>query len=781
MNTFYPSYIEELDEAQKEAVLYDGGPALVIAGAGSGKTRVLVAKVLHLIDLGYAPSQIMALTFTNKAAREMRARIYTHAGAAARQVMMGTFHSVFSRILRTYADRLGYQASFSIYDTTDSKNLVKAIIKRLELDDKTYKPNVVANRISNAKNRLLSPQAYLSNKEISIYNTQSHVPRIGEIYVIYQEELKKNNAMDFDDLLFQTNILLRDHPDVSQEVKRHTGYLLIDEYQDTNFAQYMIARQIMGETGNIFVVGDDAQSIYSFRGANISNILTFQQTFKGTKLFKLEQNYRSTQTIVQVANSLISHNEAQIPKEIYSENETGELIQIHEALTADAEAEWAADCIKREAGKGLPFSECTVLYRTNAQSRIIEQEFRRMRIPFRIYGGHAFFDYKEIKDVIAYLKLAVNPSDNEAYSRVINYPRRGIGDVTINRLKETATNQNRSLYEQTSPENISQVPVNASTAKKLTAFHELIKNFVDKASEEISFSEIARNIISESGVAADILGDNTPEGLKRQENFKELFNSIDEYQIKVTENEQAPSLQNYLSEVALMTDQDTQQADQKDVVTLMTIHSAKGLEFDHVYILGLEEQLFPSALCTTASELEEERRLFYVAITRARKKCRICYARQRYRNGSLEIMRPSRFLGELSPTLIERTRDSMIDPYGTMRGSPHSRKHGDFLPTDFPQAASDKYLQNFDKKSPSKSPGRSGQKIHVGTRSEHDTLRSYDSIGSLNVGDTVMHNKFGIGTINALEGEGDNARATVNFNEYGIKKMMLKFAKLSKL
>lgn len=773
-----PAYLRELDKAQRDAVLYTDGPALVIAGAGSGKTRVLVAKLLYLMELGYAPSSLMALTFTNKAAREMRDRMYIYVGRLAYQIPMGTFHSIFARLLRTYRTEIGFQENFTIYDVSDSKSLLKKIIKRMDLDDKTYRPNVVANRISNAKNRLISPQAYQSDRDFFTYDNQLHIPRTGEIYQRYQQELCESNAMDFDDLLFYTNVLLRDHKEVLHEIQSRISFLLIDEYQDTNFAQYMISRQLMQNHGKIFVVGDDAQSIYSFRGANINNILSFQNTFAGTKLFKLEQNYRSTQTIVQAANALIAHNEAQIPKEVYSENEQGSRIELHECLTADDEAVWAADTIKQAIRNGQrEYSDCAILYRTNAQSRIIEQAFRSARIPFRIYGGHAFFDYKEIKDVIAYLKLTVNPIDNEAFLRVVNYPKRGLGDVTLNKLRDTAATSGISLYEQTAPERIDEVPVNKSTAQKLLAFHDLIQSFTDKLhNEELPFNELTKSIISGSGVQAEIMSDGTIEGLKSQENFKELLSSIDEYQTKLMESDVTPTLPLYLSEVSLMTDQDTG-GENDNVVTLMTVHAAKGLEFDEILILGLEEQLFPSMMCSTAAEIEEERRLLYVAITRARKSCHIGYAMQRYRNGSLEFMRPSRFLRELPPALLEHSNTPGVDPYGTLRGSPHGRKHGDKLPMDFPNAPSDNYL-------PDSRPRRSfiGKAVHLGTRRADEQLTSHQSIGHLQVGDTVVHAKFGIGIINGLEGDGENARATVQFNnEFGIKKMMLKFAKLQKL
>lgn len=778
----YPSYIQELDEAQKKAVLYTDGPALTIAGAGSGKTRVLVSKILYLMDCGIEPHQIMALTFTNKAAREMKERIHLYAGARARGLMMGTFHSIFARVLRTYADKIGFTNTFTIYNTSDSKSTLKKIIKEMNLDDKIYKPNVIGNRISNAKNRLITPSQYKSNKDIAKADAYAYIPLTGEIYSKYQTALKESNVMDFDDLLFYMNFLLRDHEEVKTDIQKRIGYLLIDEYQDTNFAQYMIARQLMSHSGNIFVVGDDAQSIYSFRGANINNILSFQETFKGSKLFKLEKNYRSTKTIVDAANCLIKHNENQIDKNTFSDNDQGERIEIHEATSGDDEAKWVAEEIKRHTARGGSYGNCAILYRTNAQSRILEQEMRKQRIPFVIYGGHAFFDHKEVKDVIAYLKLTINPTDNESFLRVVNYPKRGIGETTMQKLRDEAVLNNLSLYEQTKAQNLEKITtLSAATKKKLSLFHQMIESFIDLVNSDLPFEQCAKKIIQDSGIYADLITDTTPEGARKIDNFKELLNSIDEYNTKITENNENASLPDYLEEVSLMTDQDEQKDNAaQEVVTLMTVHAAKGLEFDFVAILGLEEQLFPSAMCSTQSELEEERRLFYVAITRAKEKCVIGHARQRYRNGSSEIMKPSRFLKELPEAYLVRTTSDFVDPYAVFRGSPHGRKHGDRLPEDFPSAPSDNYLpsSNNSKRKPI-TPTR--KTTYIGTRMHDEVLPQHSSIGNLHVGDSVIHSKFGIGIINGLEGEGDNARVTVNFDECGLKKMVIKFAKLSKL
>lgn len=760
-------YLSELNDAQRAAVTYNDGPALVIAGAGSGKTRVLVYKLLYLIDSGYHPMGLMALTFTNKAAREMRERISQRAGAAARHIRMGTFHSVFLRILRQHAALLGFTPDFSIYNTSDSRSRIKAIIKQLGLDEKVYKPNIVHGRISSAKNRLITAESYSSYKELLTYDAKSSIPRVAEIYSQYQRELKQSNAMDFDDLLLQINILFREWPDVLREWQQRIDYLLIDEYQDTNFAQYMVARQLMQDKGKIFVVGDDAQSIYSFRGANLENILSFEKTFRGARTFKLERNYRSTQTIVAAAGHIIAQNEYQIPKSVFSEEEQGEPIQIHEALTGDLEALWAGEEIRQLVRSGEPYSSTAILYRTNAQSRTLEQAFRRLGIPFRIYGGRSFFDHKEIMDVIAYCRLIINEQDEEALLRIINYPKRSIGDTTVLRLRETAQRHavplNRVLHEPITYG----VPINKPTAGRVQAFAQLIDELREYNRSEGDLYAIVERIIRQTGLLADLQSDSTGEGKARLENIKELLGGIDEYVRTSLEADVQPTLASYLSEVALMTDQDTA-GDDDDAVTLMTIHASKGLEFPHVFILGLEEDLFPSMMSNVGRELEEERRLFYVALTRAERSCHIGYARERFRNGRTEYCRPSRFLKELPPALVR-----MDGAEGLGRGSSYSssRSTGAALPSDF---SSTPIFED--------SPSRPSRRVLVGRRElSEPEAQSVERIGALTLGARVLHKRFGQGEIIALEGSGEDAKASVRFDAGDTKKLLLRFAQLELL
>ncbi len=711
----------------------------------------------------------MALTFTNKAAREMKSRVEFYAGRSANKILMGTFHSVFSRILRIHADLLGYTSDYSIYDTADSKSRIRTIIKDMGLDDKSYRPNSVYNRISSAKNKLISAQAYGSNIEFAKYDAQCHMPRISEIYSRYSIDLKKSNAMDFDDLLMNINILFRDHPEVLKRWQERIDYLLIDEYQDTNFAQYMIAKQIMGEKGKIFVVGDDAQSIYSFRGANLDNILGFKNSFKDAKLFKLEQNYRSTQTIVQVAGSLIAHNEEQIPKEVFSENVVGEPVVVHEAFTAELEAAWVVNEIRvAKQSEGVPYSASAILYRTNAQSRILEQELRKRNVPFRIYGGRSFFDHKEVKDVIAYFRLLVNPNDEESLLRVINYPKRGIGSTTVDKLRTTANQSQIPISEIINDPLTHNVSISKATATKISAFSQMLTSLREEM-DNIDFVDFAQNVIRTTGISSDIFADNTAEGITRQENLKELILSIEEYQQAREEEDQKPTLASYLAEISLMTDQDSNTSD-GEMVTLMTIHSAKGLEFPHVYIVGLEEQLFPSPMSSEGRELEEERRLFYVAITRAEQTCHIAYARERFRNGRTESVRPSRFLSELSPSLIRYI--SLSDNGNLWRQGLQKRNA---IPDRFDTETDRSFLPQRPK----------GRKVPIGTRTlQGDSFpqeTQHSSIGDLSVGDKVLHHRFGLGVIELLEGDGENAKATVVFDQNGSKKLLLRFAKLRKV
>ena len=765
-------YLSELNEAQRAAVVYNDGPALVIAGAGSGKTRVLVYKLLYLLDSGYHPAGLMALTFTNKAAREMQARISQHVGSVARQIHMGTFHSIFGKILRQHAQLLGYTSDFSIYNTNDSRSRIKAIIKQLGLDDKTYKPNVVHNRISSAKNRLITASAYASYSDFIKYDAKSGLPKLYEVYLHYESELKRANAMDFDDLLLQINILFRQHPDVLKLWQERIDYLLIDEYQDTNFAQYMIARQLMQDKGAIFVVGDDAQSIYSFRGANLDNILSFEKTFPTARTFKLERNYRSTQTIVKAAGQIIANNEYQIPKEVFSEESVGEPITVHEALTGDLEALWVADEVQRLHRNGDNYSSVAVLYRTNAQSRTLEQVFRRVGLPFRIYGGRSFFDHKEIMDVIAYFRVLVNELDEEALLRIINYPKRSIGDTTIQRVRQATSQQGLPVMHILRDPLGYGVEVNKPTAARLQAFAALLDDLRTYNQQEGDLYAIAERVINETGILTDLKSDTTSEGKARVENIQELLGGIDEYIHAALEVGQAPTLGVYLSEIALMTDQD-KEGEEGDSITLMTVHSAKGLEFPHVFIVGMEEDLFPSMMSNIGKELEEERRLFYVALTRAEKTCHIGYARERFRNGRTEFSRPSRFVRELPKELV--SFDSGLSSHASPWDRPKAvRPTGGDLPTDF----SNRPVFHATPSAPS-TPSR---RVFIERREAGDAPEEkHTHIGALSVGGRVLHKRFGAGVIDELEGRGDNAKATVTFDTGETKKLLLRFAQLEVL
>ncbi len=767
--TPHPSYLDDLNEAQREAVCYNDGPALVIAGAGSGKTRVLVYKLLHLIHEGYDPGSLMALTFTNKAAREMRHRIELLVGNVARYIKMGTFHSIFLRLLRQHADRLGFTPTFTVYNTTDCKSKIKALIKLMALDDNVYRPGAMLSRISNAKNRLITPQAYRSQPELYQADARHDIPRFGELYTRYCHELRQSNAMDFDDLLLMTNILLRDHPDVLEYWRSRIEYLVIDEYQDTNFAQYNIARMLMQGRKGIFVVGDDAQSIYAFRGANIDNILGFDKAFAGARLFKLEQNYRSSQNIVQVASHLIARNKRQIPKEIFSLGEVGEPIAVHEEYSGDLEASWVARtietmCLTRRAD----YDDFAVLYRTNAQSRTLEQVFRRSNVPFRIWGGRSFFDHKEIMDALGYFRLMINPMDDEALLRIINYPKRGIGDTTIGKVRQRAAELGLSLSEVVADPLAHGVALQKATASKLVAFAELIQEMRTRQAGERDLYALASWVIKHSGISADLALDTSSEGRTRVENIQELLASMEEYTKSCLEIEQEPSLEQYLSEVALMTDQDkNKDEDNRPRVTLMTIHASKGLEYPHVFVVGLEENLFPSAMSLEGSELEEERRLLYVAITRAERTCHISYARERFRNGRTEFVRPSRFLFELPLAQTRRNPAAMRSlgqaaplnaTLAEQSPQPQRETRGDVLPT-----------QHI----------RTSRLQADGTR---EPQRHASGDTDLRVGDKVLHSRFGHGRIVALESSGDDAKAIVYFEDIGQeKRLLLHYAHLVKI
>ena len=619
------NYIDELNESQREAVLYIDGPSLVIAGAGSGKTRVLTYKIAYLLEQGYEPWSVLALTFTNKAAAEMKSRVARQVGwGRARYLWMGTFHSIFARILRTEAEVLGFKSNFTIYDQTDSRSLIKAIIKEMGLDDKTYKPASVQSRISNAKNYLVLPQAYASNTELRESDREAKMGDIYKVYLRYWERCRQAGAMDFDDLLLYTYLLFEEHPEICHKYAERFAYVLVDEYQDTNFAQHSIVWQLTRERQRVCVVGDDAQSIYSFRGANIDNILKFTRQYKDAKLFKLEQNYRSTQTIVNAANSLIEKNREQIRKEVFSENETGDRIKVTDAYSDVEEGEIVANkVVELHRREDIAYSDFAILYRTNAQSRIFEEALRKRSLPYRIYGGLSFYQRKEIKDVIAYFRLVVNPDDEEAFKRIINYPARGIGDTTVNKIIQAATEAHVSLWTVLCQPEAYALSINKGTANKLMAFRQLIANFQARVMTEDAYT-LGADIIRQSGIINEIYQDKSPESLSRQENVEELVNGIHDFCSTRQEEGEAEHvyLPDFLSEVSLLSDQDMDRSDSEEKITLMTVHSAKGLEFNTVFVVGLEEDLFPSAMAKNSyRELEEERRLFYVAITRAEEHC----------------------------------------------------------------------------------------------------------------------------------------------------------------
>ena len=761
-------YLDELNESQRAAVLYNEGPSLVIAGAGSGKTRVLTYKIAHLMSEGYDPWNILALTFTNKAAREMKERISRQVGERARYLWMGTFHSIFSRILRSEAQAIGFSSNFTIYDASDSKSLIKSIIKEMQLDDKTYKPGSIQSRISNAKNHLVSPDAYASNMEVLRADRDAKVPATHEIYRKYWERCRQSDAMDFDDLLVYTYILFRDFPAIREKYAMQFRYVLVDEYQDTNFAQHSIVLQLTKENQKVCVVGDDAQSIYSFRGANIENILKFTQVYKGAKLFKLEQNYRSTQTIVQAANSLIEKNREQIRKAVYSEKSKGEPIGVFQAYSDVEEGEIVANKIAQlRYRENYSYDDFAVLYRTNAQSRIFEEALRKRSLPYKIYGGLSFYQRKEIKDVIAYFRLAVNPNDEEAFKRVINYPARGIGDTTLNKIIEAATSNGVGLWKVLGDPLAYGLNINKGTHAKLQGFRELIELFI-KDAEEKDAAEIGSGIVRQSGIMNDIYQDRTPENLSRQENIEELINGMHDFcATRREEGNEHVALTDYLAEVSLLTDQDNDKEGEGAKITLMTIHSAKGLEFKNVFVVGLEENLFPSQMSMDSMRgLEEERRLFYVAITRAEEHCYLSFAKSRYKFGKTEFSSPSRFLKDIDTCYLslpqgERMASQVDEAASRFRSQPMvsrfaepSRPKVQIVPPAQPTRTLKK-VSSISPSRPAASP----------------------SVGVLQVGNVIEHERFGVGEVVNVVGAGDNCKATVRFRNAGEKQLLLKFAR----
>ena len=835
--------LKDLNEAQQQAVSYIDGPSLVIAGAGSGKTRVLTYKIAYLLQQGMKPWSIMALTFTNKAAREMKERIGKLVGNdLAQHLYMGTFHSIFSRILRAEAEHIGFNSNFTIYDESDSRSLIKAIVKEKGLDEKTYKPAAVHAKISKAKNNLMSAEAYDADADIFMQNKRSNMEKMGEVYREYVQRCKQANAMDFDDLLVLTFQLFRDHEEVRRKYAERFDFILVDEYQDTNHVQMSIVMQLCREKLRVCAVGDDSQSIYSFRGANIDNILNFQHQLPGTRLFKLEQNYRSTQNIVEAANSLIKHNSNQIPKNVYSKNDKGESLIYKPAYSDKEEALIVCREIKRiKRQDDCQYSDFAILYRTNAQSRSFEEEFRKQGIPYRIYGGLSFFQRKEIKDVIAYFRLVANPDDEEAFKRIINYPARGIGNTTLAKIATCALDNHVSFWQViSSPEHYG-LGVNKGTLAKLESFRLMISGFVEKSASMNAF-DLGDTIVKESGISADIYksGSRDPEDLARQENLEELLGGMQSFVEECREEgrEQEAYLTDYLQGVALLTDLDSKGDDDEPRVSLMTVHASKGLEFPTVFVVGLEENIFPSAIVSTLRELEEERRLLYVAITRAEKHCVLTSAKNRFRYGKMEFGNPSRFIKEIDSAFIQEDSemphdDNGFGSSGYGRGGYGNGGYGGRMPWDNHSISSqfkpdrkdysdgeDDFRTNGrggyrtsgrdDFRSSSRDDFRTSGRSGSGLDSRFKSVRGLEAVrrimdssssslgssssssgsafgsstssagsGRLVEGAKIEHQRFGVGTVLKLEGSGENAKATVQFVNSGTKQLLLKFAKFT--
>ncbi len=788
--------LQQLNESQQQAVVYCDGPSLVIAGAGSGKTRVLTYKIAWLLkqDETIRPWNILALTFTNKAAREMKERIGRLVGEElARYLQMGTFHSVFARILRAEAEAIGFNANFTIYDQSDARSLVKTIIKEMGLDDKVYKPASVADRISMAKNHLLLPQAYAQSAWARDDASQKR-PQVATIYIRYAERCRQANAMDFDDLLVQTWLLFENHENIRRKYVEKFHFVLVDEYQDTNYAQQAIVYQLTKERQKVCVVGDDAQSIYSFRGANIDNILNFQSLYKDAKLFKLEQNYRSTQLIVQAANSLIRRNERQIPKNVFSKNEHGEKLQLKPAYSDREEAMIVTQDIKRiRREERRNWSDFAILYRTNAQSRSFEEQMRKDNIPYRIYGGLSFYQRKEIKDVIAYFRLIANPSDEEAFKRIVNYPARGIGDTTVGKIIQTAQAYGVSLWQVIKEPVLFPMDVSKGTMTKIQAFRELIEGWIARVATEDAYT-LGHDIIMNSGISKDIYSGRNPEDISRQENLEEFLSGMQDFVESRKEEDMGDEvyLPDFLQEVALLTDLDSDEGDSNDKVTLMTIHSAKGLEFPTVFVVGLEENIFPSPMCTNSMrELEEERRLLYVAITRAEKHCILTCAQNRFRYGRMEYDTPSRFIRDIDPELLDIEGESrgqgrsasqathrQTSPYDSRRfGSegPEWMQNPRPVATQFKADPKPRAVAPRQPEKPVDPFGPNFKRLYQAVAPR--PMASDPSASDLREGCTIEHQRFGVGTVVRIEGTGENTKLTVDFRNVGTKQLLLKFAK----
>lgn len=762
-------YLAGLNPQQRAAVENTQGPAMIVAGAGSGKTRVITYRVAHLIEKGVDPFNILVLTFTNKASKDMRERIMKVIGPEAKNIWMGTFHSVFAKILRVEAEKIGYPSSFTIYDTDDSKSLIRAILREMQLDDKLYNANFVYNRISSAKNNLVSHIEYQENAEIQAEDISNKRPLIGTIYETYTKRCFKSGAMDFDDLLFKTNVLLKNHPDVLNKYQQKFKYLMVDEYQDTNFSQYTIVKKLAAAYQNICVVGDDAQSIYAFRGANIQNILNFERDYPELKVYKLEQNYRSTQNIVEVANSIIANNKNQLEKNVFSDNESGDRIRVQRAFTDNEEGKIVAEAIIQErSSKGYNYNDFAILYRTNAQSRAMEEGLRKLNIPYKIYGGLSFYQRKEVKDLIAYFRLTFNPSDEEAIKRVINYPKRGLGDTTVEKLLVAADEHNTTMWEVVcNPQQY----ISGRIANQLNDFAMMIKSFTVEA-KKLDAYEAALYIAQHSGILKELHSDMSEEGRGRHENIQELLNGIKEFGER--EDIEDRSLEVFMQDIALLTNDDKSNDKNIDTVSLMTIHSSKGLEFKNVFVVGLEENLFPSQMSLNSrSDLEEERRLFYVAVTRAEKKLTLTYATSRYRWGTLTNCEPSRFIEEINPRYLEieipkaAKLSSNDDSFSSERRSWTQQR------------------DSFSKPKPAASGTNAGTSTAARPKTSvlpkaHVPTPGFapDAANQFQNGMEVEHEKFGFGKIVSLEGSLPDIKATVFFQGLGNKQLLLKFAKL---
>lgn len=769
------NYLDTLNPQQRAAVEYMGGPELVIAGAGSGKTRVLTYKIVHLLRHGFEPYRILALTFTNKAARDMKDKIKELVGEEiSSKLMMGTFHSIFLRLLHRHSDRLGFKSGITIYDTTDSKNLIKMIVKDLGLEDSSYKPSSVLNAISLAKNDIILPEEYSRNPDFRERDKKSRMPMTGEIYRIYQERCKIANAMDFDDILVYTYLLFQENPDILRHYQEFFRYFMVDEYQDTNKIQHQILAQLAGEKKNILMVGDDAQSIYSFRGAALKNILEFEKTYPGYKLFKLERNYRSTQTIVKAAGSLIDKNTHQIPKTLYSENPAGDKIEVISAFSDLEEAFLVANLINQsKLSRHDSYDDYVVLYRTNSQSRSLEESLRKRAIPYRIYGSLSFYQRKEVKDAIAYFRLAVNPNDDESLRRIINTPARGIGDTTLKKLTSAALKEGKSIWQVISEDDLKTVGLNSGTIKKISGFKELIDEFIKDNEAGSNAYELGQLIYNRAALLAQFASDTTPESISRHENLTEILSGLKDFvDIKKETGEGNTDMAAFLSEVMLATDQDEKDDDNQPKVTLMTVHSAKGLEFKHVYIVGVEEDLFPAALSQgSMREVEEERRLLYVALTRAKDTCTITYAGSRFRNGQTVMTGPSRFLAEIDLRYLNLQNSSSIN-VGTQK-----KTYGAVNP-------SGNYFSNvnqtkkFISQGRKPTPGPSGNWKKV-SEAGSSKIQPQHTVDEIEPGMVITHEKFGVGVVELISAVAGEPSITVNFKEMGKKRLLLRFAKFN--